>query len=119
MTRLTSLIAVDKTPSRPDGEPLKLAQLPLNLPAGWDYAKLFGDKPQPLQSPGERRAETDGGKVQVAQARRPQPVVAPSPSTVTLPKTATSAELNMLIGAMLIAFSRMLLALDRRRISSN
>ncbi|CAN5287804.1 marine proteobacterial sortase target protein [soil metagenome] len=116
VTRLTSLIAVDKTPSRPDGEPLKLAQLPLNLPAGWDYAKLFGDKPQPLQAPDERRAGTDGGRVQVAQARRPQPVVAPSPGTVTLPKTATDAELNMIIGAVLIAVSLILLATRSRRV---
>ena len=34
VTRLTSLVAVDKTPSRPEGEPLKLSELPLNLPAG-------------------------------------------------------------------------------------
>jgi Ca-activated chloride channel family protein len=34
VTRLTSLVAVDQTPSRPDGEPLKLAALPINLPAG-------------------------------------------------------------------------------------
>ena len=39
VTRLTSLVAVDKTPSRPDGAPLKLTELPLNLPAGWDFAK--------------------------------------------------------------------------------
>src|SRR5262249_56598355 len=36
VTRLTSLVAVDKTPSRPDGTPLKLTEPPLNLPAGPD-----------------------------------------------------------------------------------
>src|SRR6202035_3236836 len=35
VSRLTSLVAVDKTPTRPDGEPLTLAALPINLPAGW------------------------------------------------------------------------------------
>ena len=44
VTRLTSLVAVDKTPSRPEGEPLKLTELPLNLPAGWDFAKVFGER---------------------------------------------------------------------------
>src|SRR6516164_5254871 len=39
VTRLTSLIAVDQTPSRPSGEPLKVSELPLNLPAGWDFEK--------------------------------------------------------------------------------
>ena len=46
MTRLTSLVAVDKTPSRPEGEPLKVSELPINLPAGWDFAKVFGERPQ-------------------------------------------------------------------------
>ena len=44
VTRLTSLVAVDKTPSRPDGEPLKVTDLPLNLPAGWDFEKVFGPR---------------------------------------------------------------------------
>src|ERR1700749_3312826 len=46
VSRLTSLVAVDKTPSRPEGQPLKLSELPLNLPAGWDFAQVFGDPPQ-------------------------------------------------------------------------
>ncbi len=40
VTRLTSLVAVDKTPSRPEGAPLKLEELPINLPAGWDFEKI-------------------------------------------------------------------------------
>ena len=43
VTRLTSLVAVDKTPSRPDGARLSRADLPLNLPAGWDFDKVFGE----------------------------------------------------------------------------
>ena len=56
VSRLTSLVAVDETPSRPEGEPLKLSELPLNLPAGWDFAKVFGDRPQPPTAPLERHA---------------------------------------------------------------
>ncbi|GJE53252.1 hypothetical protein GOFOIKOB_6329 [Methylobacterium tardum] len=41
-TRLTSLVAVDATPRRAPGTPLVAADLPLNLPAGWDFAKVFG-----------------------------------------------------------------------------
>src|SRR6202012_4826535 len=55
--RLTSLVAVDQPPSRPDGAPLKLTDLPLNLPAGWDYAKVFGEHPQLPAPPRERRAD--------------------------------------------------------------
>ncbi len=56
VTRLTSLVAVDKTPSRPDGETLKLAELPLNLPAGWDFDKVFGERLKtPIRTARRRR----------------------------------------------------------------
>lgn len=42
VTSRTSLIAVDETPSRPDGERLLREELPLLLPAGWDFDHLFG-----------------------------------------------------------------------------
>ncbi|GJE13207.1 marine proteobacterial sortase target protein [Methylobacterium longum] len=41
-TRLTSLVAIDATPRRAPGMPLVAADLPLNLPAGWDFAEVFG-----------------------------------------------------------------------------
>jgi Ca-activated chloride channel family protein len=114
VTRLTSLIAVDRTPSRPEGEPLKLAELPLNLPAGWDFEKVFGERPHLPVPPTERRAEGDG-HVQPAAFKRP--VIVPPPSTITLPKTATDAELSMMLGAALLACSLMLLLFNRRHAS--
>ena len=39
------------------GETLKLAELPLNLPAGWDFAKVFGERSAPFK-PLEQRTET-------------------------------------------------------------
>ena len=69
VTRLTSLVAVDKTPSRPEGTPLKLTDLPLNLPAGWDFAKVFGERPQLPKPPAERRA--DASDVQTAMHETP------------------------------------------------
>ncbi len=42
VTSRTSLIAVDDTPSRPDGARLTREELPLLLPAGWDFEHLFG-----------------------------------------------------------------------------
>jgi Ca-activated chloride channel family protein len=122
VTRLTSLVAVDKTPSRPDGEPLKLTELPINLPAGWEFAKLFGERQRPLPSPatpqlqpGERRADTDPARIQVAEAKRALPVLAPAPNSVTLPKTATDAELKMIAGSILLALSLILLVFNRRQ----
>ena len=69
VTRLTSLVAVDKTPSRPEGAHLTRAELPLNLPAGWEFDKVFGGEhaPVPARLPViERRAQERDGRVQVA-----------------------------------------------------
>jgi Ca-activated chloride channel homolog len=114
VTRLTSLVAVDQTPSRPDGEPLKLAELPINLPAGWDFEKVFGERARLPAQPAERRAEADG-RVQVATLKRPLPVAIPAPGAITLPRTATDAELSMILGTILLALSLMLFMFNRRR----
>ena len=42
VTSQTSLVAIDDTPSRPDNTPLTREDLPLNLPAGWDFDTLIG-----------------------------------------------------------------------------
>src|SRR4051794_39147681 len=115
VTRLTSLVAVDKTPSRPEGEPLRLSDLPINLPAGWDFARVFGERPQLPVTPTERRAESGEARVQVAALKRPAPAVTAAPSTVQLPKTATDAELRMILGVILIIFSMMVFAFNRRQ----
>ena len=41
VTSETSLVAVDRTPSRPRGARLTEEELPLNLPKGWNFAVLF------------------------------------------------------------------------------
>jgi Ca-activated chloride channel homolog len=42
VTSQTSLVAVDETPSRPTGTPLREEDLPVNLPDGWDFETLLG-----------------------------------------------------------------------------
>ena len=115
VTRLTSLVAVDKTPSRPEGEALKLSELPLNLPAGWDFAKVFGERPQLPAAPKERRAGDGDARVQVAALKRALPVVTTAPATVQLPKTATYSELKMIAGSILLMLSLILLVFNRRQ----
>jgi len=110
VTRLTSLVAVDQTPSRPEGAPLKLTDLPLNLPADWDFEKVFGERPHLPKPPAERRA--DASDVHIA--KRPQPAV--MPSTVRLPKTATDAEIRMITGVVLLMLSMLLSLYNRRRV---
>jgi len=46
VTRYTSFVAVERTPARPAGAPLDVAQIATNLPAGWEYDKVFGELPQ-------------------------------------------------------------------------
>lgn len=115
VTRLTSLVAVDKTPSRPEGESLKLTELPLNLPAGWEFSKVFGERPKLPSPPVERRADAGDTRVQLAATKRALPVVTQAPNTITLPKTATDAELKMITGSILLAFSLILFVFNRRR----
>jgi hypothetical protein len=38
----TSLVAIDKTKSRPDGQGVASVDMPVNLPDGWVYDKVFG-----------------------------------------------------------------------------
>ncbi|MDE2378795.1 MAG: marine proteobacterial sortase target protein [Bradyrhizobium sp.] len=110
VTRLTSLVAVDRTPSRPEGEPLKLSELPINLPAGWDFEKVFGEHPQTVPTQ-LRERHADAGRQ--STARRPTP--AAQSDTVRLPKTATPAELKMIAGLILLALSLILFAFNRRQ----
>ncbi len=44
VTSQTSLVAIDETPTRPAGEGLVKEDLPINLPAGWDFDTLFGSE---------------------------------------------------------------------------
>jgi len=108
VTRLTSLVAVDKTPSRPEGEPLKLSELPINLPAGWDFAKVFGERPQVPAQLRERHADARNQPA----TRRPTPA---TPDAIRLPKTATSAELKMITGLILVVLALILFVFNRRQ----
>ena len=45
----TSLVAIDKTKSRPDGQGVASVDMPVNLPDGWEYDKVFGPSAAPMQ----------------------------------------------------------------------
>ncbi|MCE4226408.1 marine proteobacterial sortase target protein [Methylobacterium sp. C25] len=101
MTRLTSLVAIDATPRRPAGARLTSAELPLNLPAGWDFEKVFGPA-------GERAAPIAPPPVQRrAELRK---AVAPG---VALPQTATDFEIRVWLGLTLLGLG-LLVARTRR-----
>ncbi len=74
VTKYTSLVAIDRTPARPDGAALKEAALPTNLPDGWTYDAVFGE----------------------------------------LPRGATDARFNLLLGALLLLAATLAFGMRRR-----
>ncbi len=46
VSKYTSLVAVDVTPTRPIDEKMRTGAVPTNLPAGWKYEKVFGTLPK-------------------------------------------------------------------------
>jgi Ca-activated chloride channel family protein len=130
VTRLTSLVAVDQTPSRADGVRLTRTDLPLNLPASWEFDKVFGGERSRAPVPAERRAFTTPPRhgdvyAAVTVSRAPSPAVpkfaavAAPRDGATLPKTATDAELRLGFGLALCFASLLLMVIRRRRGSSS
>lgn len=109
----TSLIAVDKTPKRPAGERLTRADIPLNLPAGWNYDKVFGERPT-APTPAFERDASLKGFTQLAVAEAPAALSAAQ--QVNLPQTATPAQLFAMIAAAL-GFMALTLRLAARRMA--
>lgn len=100
VTRQTSLVAVDDTPSRPDGAPLTESDLPINLPSGWDFEGLFGRDRQEFTAPdgGTQLAGIDGAR-----------------TTIPLPQTAMNFAGPLRTGLLLTLLALAGLALTRRR----
>ncbi|MGA9603987.1 MAG: marine proteobacterial sortase target protein [Methyloceanibacter sp.] len=112
----TSLVAIDKVKSRPDGEGVSSVDMPLNLPDGWVYNKVFGSPtsmprqykamggglnqslaPMPA-APGAQNYAFDGGKAGPAtdamvqtEAAPPHVGVTQAPDTSTIPADAGPA----------------------------
>jgi Ca-activated chloride channel family protein len=88
----TSLVAVDEEVVRPRNETLASAQMPTNLPQGWDYERVFG-------------ASGEGGGTTLPQPdqlmRRINFTGTPLDG-LSLPKTATPAMLHLLFGLSLM-----------------
>jgi len=113
VSRVTSLVAVDVTPSRPAGEPVASTDVPLNLPEGWDFEKVFGEKMLPE---GQRKASLDqadeqamlvADRMAAAPTARAAGLIAQAGNQVNLPQTATLADRYILIGLMLLAVAVM------------
>ena len=110
----TSLIAVDKTPNRPLDQALTRVEVPLNLPDGWNFEKVFGkDIPSEPATPKQRDASLEA-YTQLASLEKPLVQTSGLQQQVDLPQTATNAELLALLGAMLAMMAMALRLMSRR-----
>jgi len=125
VSRLTSLVAVDTTPSRPASMHLTRAELPLNLPAGWEFDKVFGTSGDRVRDPAPRREDRTDVAPGVQHADAARPAAPPAPAQpraltmptqgggVVLPQGATDAELRMMLGAVMMMLAFLLLMYRR------
>lgn len=93
VSRLTSLVAVENVVARPAGTPVHTQQVALNMPAGWDFNKVFGELPS--------RGAGAGYKPVGLQVRERAPKakgLATAAEEVDLPQTATSMGMLALQG---------------------
>jgi Ca-activated chloride channel homolog len=99
VTSMTSLVAVDETPSRLAGDMLKEEDLPINLPEGWDFEGLFG-----------------GETAKAALANEAKMMAKQETEVFPLPQTATNYAMR-LIGGLLMLISGLfgLVSLRRRK----
>lgn len=121
VSRLTSLVAVDVTPSRPTDAPLGSATVPLNLPDGWDFDAVYGAQPgapapmQKAQAAPRRMAMADTQMIAAAPSPEAAEVLAATTraKSVALPQTATPAGRDIMIGLLMILFAAMLFVATR------
>ena len=91
VTRYTSLVAVDVTPTAPVGVEAETRAVPTLLPKGWSFSKLFGAKADPADAqPGRQPSRTADASIRQAV----QPTL-----QGRLPQGATPAALLLWLGA--------------------
>ena len=100
VSRLTSLVAVDITPSRPSVEALHKTQIPTMLPEGWDFGRLA--------------VQTATQDLHTAPHKEPRPLPA-SPQSLQLPNTASPHQVFRFLGILFIFFGFIFTRLNCRR----
>lgn len=112
-SRLTSLVAVDVTPSRPEGVGITTGRVPLNLPAGWDFDKVFNEEGP--RAPRMQEAAVPAELLtQLAMNNAPPSAVSPEESELVLAAGGTSANLMMLAGLILLVVAALVARRDAK-----
>ena len=113
ISRLTSLVAVDVTPSRQVDETVARADVPLNLPKGWVFEKVFGEELPKLQ----REASAPGLlKTRERFADAADAPAGQNGAGVALPQGATLANVKLYNGFILMSFGVLMLILVSRKL---
>lgn len=94
VSRLTSLVAVDVTPARPDGEPLASTNLPGMTPDGWDFGTVRESEAAPVH-----HASVDARLFPAPRAAGGDAAVSDG---LALPATATAREILMGLGGLMM-----------------
>ncbi len=97
VSRLTSLVAVDVTPSRPEGETMTSSEMPTNLPHGWDFEKVFGEDPE---HPRIKASLDEGLMTKLAMNDAPKGKVGQPREGVELPQTDAGTDLLLFLSAL-------------------
>ncbi|WP_160008132.1 marine proteobacterial sortase target protein [Rhizobium sp. 18055] len=119
VSRMTSLVAIDVTPSRPSDKPLDATRLPLNLPDGWDFEKVLGDTaPSPAPqtpagaaadhasaAPQQQFAELAATRMAAAPTPKAATLIAQRSTSVQLPQTATRADEQIARGVTMLVLA--------------
>jgi len=101
VSRLTSLVAVDITPSRDISNPLTSLKIPTQLPKGWDFATLSG------------KTAMSEAKTRSASPAQSSPNTGQLDS-INMPRTASSHIFLTLIGSVFLGIACLF---RRRRVS--
>jgi Ca-activated chloride channel family protein len=100
------MVAVDVTPARQVATAATQAYVPLDLPAGWEFDKVFGPDPEMrdagLDDSVKRRYAT---LLQVGGSRGGGMAVAQAVRGIDLPEGATLADRRILVGLLSLAFA--------------
>ena len=100
VTRYTSLLATEKAIARPGEKPVLSGDVPLNLPHGWKFEKVFGEKLK-------KRAS-------LSAAARPM-LASAAGQSVMLPQGATPFAVHLAAGIGLLAMALLVLLAGRYR----
>ena len=92
------------TPVRPDGEELTTRDMPINLPDGWDYEKVFGSE----TAPAARRTTLHAAPSPMLAMAATAPAADAATTGLALPQTSTDAATMITRGLLVIMLTALL-----------